>query len=296
MSDPLVIVGNGMAAACLCEELAQRALGRYAVAVIGEEPRLAYNRVLLSSVLAGEVRASDISLKPAAWWSDRGITLCYGVGVTAADIAARTVTLSDGKALPFAKLVFATGSRPICFRIARADLPGVLTFRDMSDVASMSRAACRSAPIVVIGGGPLGIEAAYRFAQGGGSGALGPLIDRLIERQPDRRAGARASRAPLRPRCTLSRQRERYQSQGLRRSCVLRRRFSRRARHRVGRAQRSGSRHLPKAGDCRRPRRRRRALRRYGRLVLVSRSHSFRRRDRFRPRGSHFRSSIGQAA
>src|ERR1700724_381316 len=110
------------------------------------------------------------------------------------------------------------------------------------------------------------------------------------------RAGARAGRAPRRQRCTLSRQCERYQSQGLRRSCVLRRRFSRRARHRVGRAQRSGSRHLPKAGDCRRPRRRRRALRRYGRLVLVSRSHSFRRRDRFRPRGSHFRSSIGQAA
>src|SRR6266403_976115 len=122
MSEPLVIVGNGMAAACLCEELAQRALGRYAVAVIGEEPRLAYNRVLLSSVLAGEVRASDISLKPAAWWSDRGITLCYGVGVTAADIAARTVTLSDGKALPFAKLVFATGSRPICVRNAGASV------------------------------------------------------------------------------------------------------------------------------------------------------------------------------
>jgi nitrite reductase (NADH) large subunit len=146
VSEPLVIVGNGMAAACLCEELTQRALGRYAIAVIGEEPRLAYNRVLLSSVLAGEVRASDISLKPAAWWSDRGITLCCGVGVTATDIAARTVTLSDGKALPFAKLVFATGSRPICLPIAGADLPGVLTFRDISDVASMSRAACRSAP------------------------------------------------------------------------------------------------------------------------------------------------------
>src|SRR5258706_15998010 len=74
MSEPLVIVGNGMAAACLCEELAQRALGRYAIAVIGEEPRLAYNRVLLSSVLPGEVRAGDLFLKPAAWWSDRGIT------------------------------------------------------------------------------------------------------------------------------------------------------------------------------------------------------------------------------
>src|ERR1700751_5413785 len=84
--EPLVIVGNGMAAACLCGELAQHAPGRYAITVIGEEPRLAYNRVLLSSVLAGEVRASDISLKPAAWGSDRGITLYYGVGVTAAGI------------------------------------------------------------------------------------------------------------------------------------------------------------------------------------------------------------------
>src|SRR3982074_3179481 len=195
MSEPLVIVGNGMAAACLCEELAQRALGRYAVAVIGEEPRLAYNRVLLSSVLAGEVRASDISLKPAAWWSDRGITLCYGVGVTAADIAARTVTLSDGKALPFAKLVFATGSRPICFRIAGADLPGVLTFRDMSDVASMSRAACRSAPIVVIGGGLLGPEVGYRFRNGGATGTLVHLMDRLMERQLDARAALLLKRA-----------------------------------------------------------------------------------------------------
>ena len=47
MSEPLVIIGNGMAAMRLVEELAQRALGRYAIAVIGEEPRLAYNRVLL---------------------------------------------------------------------------------------------------------------------------------------------------------------------------------------------------------------------------------------------------------
>jgi nitrite reductase (NADH) large subunit len=195
VSEPLVIVGNGMAAARFCEELAQRALGRYAVAVIGEEPRLAYNRVLLSAVLAGEVRASDISLKPAAWWSDRGVTLCYGAGVTAADIAARTVTLSDGKALPFAKLVFATGSRPICLPVAGADLRGVLTFRDMGDVTSMSQAACRGARVVVIGGGLLGIEAAYGLAKAGAMVTLVHLMDRLMERQLDARAASLLKRA-----------------------------------------------------------------------------------------------------
>jgi nitrite reductase (NADH) large subunit len=195
MSEPLVIVGNGMAAARLCEELSARALGRYAVAVIGEEPRLAYNRVLLSSVLAGEVRASDISLKPASWWSDRGVTLCYGSGVTAADIAGRTVTLADGKALPFAKLVFATGSRPMSLPIGGCDLPGVHTFRDMGDVASISRAAGPGARVVVIGGGLLGIEAAYGLAKAGAAVTLVHLMDRLMERQLDPRAAALLKRA-----------------------------------------------------------------------------------------------------
>src|ERR1700752_4698106 len=183
MGEPLVVIGNGMAAARLVEELAKRALGRYAVAVIGEEPRLAYNRVLLSSVLAGEGGGGDVSLKPAAWWSDRGISLCYGVGVTAADIAARTVTLSDGKTLPFAKLVLATGS------------PGFPTSRDMSAAGAVAGPACRSAPIVVIGGGLLGIEAAYGLAKAGASVTLVHLMDRLMERQLDAPAAALLKRA-----------------------------------------------------------------------------------------------------
>ena len=120
MSEPLVVIGNGMAAARFADELSARALGRYAVAVIGAEPRLAYNRVLLSSVLAGEVASSDIELKPQRWWRDRGITLRYGCRATAIDTKARTVTLADGASLAFSRLVFATGSQPI-----RPAIPGM---------------------------------------------------------------------------------------------------------------------------------------------------------------------------
>jgi nitrite reductase (NADH) large subunit len=195
MSEPLVIIGNGMAAARLCEELARRALGRHAIAVIGEEPQLAYNRVLLSSVLAGEVAASEILLKPANWWRDRGVTLRYGAAATAVDTAARTVTLADGKVLAFAKLVFATGSRPIRLPVAGADLRGVLTFRDMADVGLISRAARRGTRVVVIGGGLLGIEAAYGLAKAGAKVTLVHLMDRLMERQLDARAAAMLKRA-----------------------------------------------------------------------------------------------------
>src|SRR3954470_12560129 len=83
VSEPLVIVGNGMAAARLVDELAKTSLGRYAIAVIGDEARLAYNRVLLSSVLAGDATHDEIELKPAAWWRDRGVTLKYGARATA---------------------------------------------------------------------------------------------------------------------------------------------------------------------------------------------------------------------
>jgi nitrite reductase (NADH) large subunit len=195
MSEPLLIIGNGMAAARLCEELAQHALGRYAIAVIGEEPRLAYNRVLLSSVLAGEVAASDISLKSANWWRDRGVTLRYGAAATAVDLPARTVTLADGKMLSFAKLVFATGSRAVRLPVSGTDLPGVLTFRDLADVASISRAAHHGLRVVVVGGGLLGIEAAYGLAKAGAKVTLLHLMDRLMERQLDARAAAMLQRA-----------------------------------------------------------------------------------------------------
>src|SRR6266700_5419949 len=105
MGEPLVVIGNGMAAARFVDELSKRALGRYAVAIIGEEPRLAYNRVLLSAVLAGEVASSDIELKPTKWWIDHGITLRYGCRATAIDAQTRVVTLADGQSLPFSKLV-----------------------------------------------------------------------------------------------------------------------------------------------------------------------------------------------
>ncbi|HEX4828891.1 MAG TPA: FAD-dependent oxidoreductase [Xanthobacteraceae bacterium] len=193
MSEPLIVIGNGMAAARFVEELAKRALGRYAVAVIGDEPRLAYNRVLLSALLAEEVGFCDIELKPARWWRDRGVTLRYGVRATAVDPMAREVTLSNGTRLSFSKLVLATGSQPIKLAIPGMDLPGVLTFRDIDDVNTIAKAA--RARVVVIGGGLLGLEAAYGLSKARAHVTVLHLMDRLMERQLDARAARLLKRA-----------------------------------------------------------------------------------------------------
>src|SRR6202044_2167623 len=68
-------------------------------------------------------------------------------------------------------------------------------FRDMADVASISRAAYPGTRVVVIGGGLLGIEAAYGLAKAGAKVTLVHLMDRLMERQLDARAASMLKRA-----------------------------------------------------------------------------------------------------
>src|SRR5258708_6999450 len=195
MSEPLVVIGNGMAAARFADELSKRALGRYAVAVVGEEPRLAYNRVLLSSVFAGGGASSGIELKPQGWGRDRGITLRYGCRATAIDTNARSLTLADGESLAFSKLVFATGSQPIRPALPGMALPGVITFRDINDIWTIWHRAGAGDRVVVIGGGLLGLEAACGLAKAGARVTILHLMDRLMERQLDPMAAAMLKRA-----------------------------------------------------------------------------------------------------
>jgi len=190
MSEPLVIVGNGMAAARLVDELVKNVLGRYAIAVIGDEPRLAYNRVLLSSVLAGETASHDIELKPAAWWRDRGVTLKYGCIATEIDVGRRELKIAGDESIEFLRLVLATGSTPLRLNMPGAELVGVHTFRDTRDVDLLLALAARKRPVVVIGGGLLGLEAAYGLAKAGTPVTLLHLMDRLMERQLDAPAAA----------------------------------------------------------------------------------------------------------
>ena len=182
----LLVVGNGMAGLKLVEEMAAGAEpGRFAIAVVGAEPEPAYNRVLLFSLLAGEVSADDVALKPRDWYAQNGITLKTGQPAAALDAAARTVTLADGETLPFDKLVLATGSDPIRLPLPGAGLAGVMTFRTAADVAMLGAACAQGARAVVIGGGLLGIEAAYGLARTGAAVTLIHLMDRLMERQLD---------------------------------------------------------------------------------------------------------------
>src|SRR5258708_37841443 len=89
----LVVVGNGMAAMRTVEELLARAPDRCAVTVIGAEPHANYNRIMLSSVLAGEKTVDDIVINPRAWYGEHGVALLPRSGDTAIDPVAQNVEL-----------------------------------------------------------------------------------------------------------------------------------------------------------------------------------------------------------
>jgi nitrite reductase (NADH) large subunit len=185
----LVVIGNGMAGMRTVEELLARAPDRYAITVIGAEPHPNYNRILLSSVLAGDKTVDEIVINPPVWYDEHGITLIAGNPATGIDPAEKTVSLADGSALPFDKLLLATGSKPLAPPIPGLGLPGVRAFRDIADVEAMIAASERHRRAVVIGGGLLGLEAAWGLKRRGMSVAVVHLMPNLMERQLDKAAG-----------------------------------------------------------------------------------------------------------
>lgn len=176
----LVIVGNGMTGARLVDEVRRRAPGRYDITVIGAEPVPAYNRILLSAVLAGDKALTEIIYPPPS-----DVTVRTGEAVTAIDRAARVVHTAAGRRIEYDTLVLATGSTPMVLAIPGARLPGVVTFRDLLDVERMVGAAQRGGNAVVIGGGLLGLEAADGLRRRGMTVTVVHLMPSLMERQLD---------------------------------------------------------------------------------------------------------------
>jgi nitrite reductase (NADH) large subunit len=184
----LVVIGNGMAGCRAVEEILALAPDRYAVTIIGAEKQVNYNRIMLSPLLAGDKRFDEIVLNDQDWYSANEIDLIAGVPATLIDRGRKVVLLADGRSVAYDKLILATGSDPFIPPIEGADLPGVVTFRNVDDVDTMLSACAKGGRAVVIGGGLLGLEAAVGLAKNGMDVTVVHLMPVLMERQLDQSA------------------------------------------------------------------------------------------------------------
>lgn len=195
MSEKLVIIGNGMAPGRMLEHLLEQAPGRYSVTIFNAEPRVNYDRIMLSPVLSGEKAYEEIIIHGDGWYIANNITLYKGHKIVAIDRQAKTVTSDHGVTEPYDKLVIATGSVPFIIPVPGHNLPGVLTYRDLDDVQAMMLAAQSRAKAVVIGGGLLGLEAAAGLNAQGMDVTVLHVMPTLMERQLDPAAGYLLQRA-----------------------------------------------------------------------------------------------------
>ncbi len=185
MKRKLVMVGNGMAGVAFVEQLLKLNPNKFEITIIGAEPHPNYNRIMLSSVLAGDAEMKDIVLNDWDWYRDNHIMLHVGHAVTQIDTAKKTVHTDQGLTVPYDELVLATGSLPFMLPLPGADKEGVIAFRDIKDCNTMIETSRKYKKAIVIGGGLLGLEAARGLLNLNMEVSVVHIFNYLMERQLD---------------------------------------------------------------------------------------------------------------
>ena len=181
----LLVIGNGMVGHRFLRTMVEiGGIERYEVIVFGEEPRPAYDRVNLTSLVKhGDPR--QLLLSTREWYAASGIQLQTGAQVTAVDTTTRDVQLLNGRRFSYDHLIFATGSTPFVPPIPGRDLPGVFVYRTVEDLQAIIAASQSAGRAAVIGGGLLGLEAARALVDLGVHSHVIEMADGLMPQQLD---------------------------------------------------------------------------------------------------------------
>lgn len=184
----LVVVGNGMAGmACLDHILAHK--NDFEVTVLSEEPFYNYNRILLSSVLAGEKSMEEIYINTREWYEKNQINLLLDTKAVDVNPAEKWVATSKQEKIPYDVLLLATGSNPLIPPIQGTDKNGVYTFRNIADTHKILEACKSVQKAIVIGGGLLGLEAARGILEQGPQVSVIHNMGHLMNVQLDETGG-----------------------------------------------------------------------------------------------------------
>ena len=181
-SDRAIIIGGGHAGAQLCASLRQEGwVGE--ILIIGDEPALPYHRPPLSKTyLSGKSSLADLLIRPPEFYEKQDITIRHA-RVAAIDRQARSVTLSDGEEIGYAKLALCLGARPRRLPIAGAELAGVHYLRDASDIEAIRGGLTDTRRVVIIGAGYIGLETAASLRTlGGTSVTVLESAERVLQR------------------------------------------------------------------------------------------------------------------
>lgn len=177
-----IIVGASHAGAQLCTSLRQEGW-EGELLVIGDEPTLPYHRPPLSKTyLSGKSSLDDLLIRPPSFYEQRDITFRHA-RVATVNSQARTISLSDGKEVGYAKLALCVGARPRRLAVEGAELAGVHYLRDAADIEAIRHELAEARHVVIIGAGYIGLETAASLrALGGIDVTVLETAERVLQR------------------------------------------------------------------------------------------------------------------
>ncbi|MEN8717700.1 MAG: nitrite reductase large subunit NirB [Sulfurovum sp.] len=189
MKEKLVVIGNGMSGLRVVEDILESNKELYDITIFGDEPHVNYNRIMLSYILSQEKTFEDTIINHQEWYDKNNITLHKGDEVVSIDKENKKILSKSGKEVSYDKLIIATGSKAFVPKTEGSGLENVIAFRNKADVDTIMETIDKNKTAVVVGGGLLGLEAAYGIAMHGIKTVLVHRSGSILSQQLDNTGG-----------------------------------------------------------------------------------------------------------
>ena len=186
-NDFYVIIGNGAAGLNAAKAIRERDKTG-SILMISNEPYSTYHRPMLTKSIMAELDPVQIGVEDESWYEDNHIYQVLDKKVTSVDVKEKEVIMEDGSKVKYTKLIYAAGSEPFMPPISGNDKPEVLTIRRLSDTQKIAKLLTKVKNVVLIGGGVLGLEAAWEMKKAGCQVTVLELSPILMGRQLDKNA------------------------------------------------------------------------------------------------------------
>ena len=184
MHKPIIIIGSSIAGISAAEAVRRQDAG-VDILILTQDLFEPYYRLRICEVLDNQAVSSQLALHPVQWYEDRKIKFETGVTVTGILPDKHQVRLADGRSMDFERLVIASGSKSFVPNVAGVGRPGVRTLWTMQNALDISQALDKASCVAVIGGGLLGLEAAYHVRRQGLATTVIEKAPRLLVNQLD---------------------------------------------------------------------------------------------------------------
>lgn len=183
----LLIIGSSIAGLSAAEAARAKDPDCH-ITILSEDSYYPYYRQRLCEILEDPAAEEKLFLHPDAWYKERRIDLKLNSKAAGLKPQSKEVLLGDGQVCIYDKLILATGSCSFVPPTRGADLDGVETLWTMADALRIQKRIALAKRCIVVGGGLLGLEAAYAFHKRGLESAILERLPRLMMRQLDERS------------------------------------------------------------------------------------------------------------